>query len=84
MAEADGNRTRRMRLATHPIGFEVRGPHQRDNRFQLQSKEGIRLAHPRRGGARVKKLRSFALWRCTLVDGDRIHTRRRRPYLQSL
>jgi hypothetical protein len=34
MAEADGNRTRRMRLATHPIGFEVRGPHQRDNRFQ--------------------------------------------------
>ena len=47
MAEADGNRTRRMRLATHPIGFEVRGPHQRDNRFQMKSKERLRAAHPR-------------------------------------
>ena len=30
MAEADGNRTRRSRVATAPTGFEVRGPHQRD------------------------------------------------------
>ena len=34
VAEADGNRTRRGRVATSSYGFEVRGPHQRDNRFR--------------------------------------------------
>ena len=33
-AEADGNRTRRGCVATSPTGFEVRGPHQRGNRFR--------------------------------------------------
>ncbi len=33
LAEADGNRTRRGRVATPPIGFEVRGPHQQGKRF---------------------------------------------------
>jgi hypothetical protein len=37
MAEADGNRTRRGRVATPPTGFEVRGQHQHDNRFRPQS-----------------------------------------------
>ena len=34
VAEADGNRTRRGCVATPSYGFEVRGPHQRDNRFR--------------------------------------------------
>ncbi len=34
VAEADGNRTRRRRVATSPIGFEVRGGHQARNRFR--------------------------------------------------
>lgn len=34
VAEADGNRTRRGCVATSSTGFEVRGPHQRDNRFR--------------------------------------------------
>src|SRR3990172_3299751 len=36
-AEADGNRTRRARVATTPSGFEVRGRHQRGKRFRGQS-----------------------------------------------
>ena len=34
VAEADGNRTRRRRVATSPIGFEVRGGHQARIRFR--------------------------------------------------
>jgi hypothetical protein len=33
MAEADGNRTRRGRVATPPTGFEVRAGHQPQKRF---------------------------------------------------
>ena len=35
MAEADGNRTRRERVAALPIGFEVRAGHQLRERFRF-------------------------------------------------
>ena len=54
----------------------------------IASKQSLSNAFRRRiliaARIRVKKLRSSALERCTLGDGDRIHTRRRRPNLQSL
>lgn len=47
MAEADGNRTRRDRVAAIPTGFEVRGRHQPCIRFRRQS-TGRAPASPRR------------------------------------
>ena len=44
LAEADGNRTRRGRVATPSTGFEVRGRHQHDNRFQEDSTSHLRAA----------------------------------------
>ncbi len=58
MAEADGNRTRRRRVATSPIGFEVRGGHQARNRFQRRFYSvfagGVSVtARPRRNATRM-------------------------------
>ena len=54
LAEADGNRTRRNRVATVSTGFEVRGRHQRDKRFRRDRslravRPGPRFALPDRG-----------------------------------